>query len=137
MKNFLLSHMKSVADEELKTALLAADGLLRAQSRGEAFTLTPARDDFLLHAARLGGWGDWMEDVLRGTSYATGKPRFDAFIAYGRVHGHGSGMLLHKAFTEVKKPVCVLEVVDGVWAFTAAWRVVQVSKDMKEGYRVE
>lgn len=135
--NFLLSHMKAIDDATLKTALAAADGLLRAQSGGTPFTLTAARDDFLRNADRLGGWGDWMEDVLRGTIYATGKPRYDAFIAYGRVHGHGSGMLLHKAFTEVKKQVCVLEVVDGVWAFTAAWRVVQVSTDMKEGYRVE
>lgn len=136
MQSFFLSHAKSATDAELEDALSNLKPLLDAASRGQPYRVTLARDDYKTNFERCGSWDEWMRDVLGGIDFASSRPRFDAFIAFGRMHGKGSATLLHRAFAE-RRPVVVFEQADGNWTLSGCWRVVQVSESFTDGYRIE
>jgi hypothetical protein len=88
---FLVVHPKG---SDAPTHALRARQALEPFARGAPFTVVTAHEDWEANFSRAGGWEPWIRSVTVDREYATGRPRYDGFVAIGERHGNASARIL-------------------------------------------
>jgi len=137
----LLAHHRQIEVADLDDILIAVrDVAVRELSPPGSETtveVCTARDDFLARADALGGWNDWISDVVSGKDYATGGDRFDAIIVVPIIQPDSVGKATAQMVTlalQRRKPVMLWSVRGGFLPIVDV--VVVDSKNFQSGWRV-